>query len=293
MPAVRYGGGLLGDPQETRKGFLAVTVLAVALVTGAGRGIGKAIALALSLAGASVAVAARSENAISRTASEIAERHGRALAIQADVSKREYVERMVARVEAELGAADLLVNNAGTAGPIGPLAGTGPDEWWQALEVNLRGPLYCSRAVRPSMLARGRGRIVNVSSGAGFAAFPMLSAYAVSKAGLYRLTENLAAETRQHAAHVFAMDPGLVRTAMSEGALSSVEPSVATFFEGAFGRGQDVAPEKAARLVVYLASGQADARSGRYVDVHADVQQMVANAGDIEERDLYVLRQRE
>ena len=265
----------------------------VALVTGAGRGIGKAIALALSGAGATVAVTARSEDEISSTEREIAERHGRALAVQADVSNRQDVERMVARVEAEVGAVDLLVNNAGTAGPIGPLAGTDPDDWWQTLEVNLRGPLYCSRAVLPSMLARGSGRIVNVSSGAGFAAWPMMSAYTVSKAGLYRLSENLAAETRQHGVHVFAIDPGFVRTTMTERGLSSVEPTIARLFEGRFANGEDIPPDRAASLVVYLASGQADVLSGRYMDVDADVKQMVANVGHIEERDLYVLRQRE
>ncbi len=84
---------------------------------------------------------------------------------------------MVAAVEEAIGPVDLLVSNAGPFGPVGPLAATDPDEWWQALEVNLRGPLYCTRAVLPGMLARGRGRIVNVSSGVGFAAIPMLSAY--------------------------------------------------------------------------------------------------------------------
>ena len=119
----------------------------VALVTGAGRGIGKAIALALGDTGASVVVCARSQDEIARTAGEIAERNGHSLAIRADVSNRHEVEQMVARVEADMGRVDVLVNNAGTGGPLGPLAGTDPDEWWHTLEVNLRGPLYCSRAV--------------------------------------------------------------------------------------------------------------------------------------------------
>jgi 3-oxoacyl-[acyl-carrier protein] reductase len=132
---------------------------------------------------------------------------------------RQEVEGMVAAVEEAIGPVDLLVNNAGQFGPVGPLAATDPDDWWQVLEVNLRGPLYCARAVLPGMLARGHGRIVNVSSGAGFAAIPMLSAYVMSKTALYRLSENLAAETRGHGVMVFAIDPGLVRTAMSESAL--------------------------------------------------------------------------
>ena len=96
------------------------------------------------------------------------------------------------------------------------------------------------------MLARGHGRIVNVSSSAGLAAIPMLSAYAVSKTALYRFSENLAAETRGHGVMVFAINPGLVRTAMSESALSCGEPSIEQWFTDAFAGQRDVSTESAA-----------------------------------------------
>jgi len=176
---------------------------------------------------------------------------------------------------------------------VGPLAATDPDDWWQVLEVNLRGPLYCTRAVLPGMLARGHGRIVNVCSGVGLSAIPMLSAYVVSKTALYRLSENLAAETRGHGVMVFAIDPGLVRTAISEAALSCGEPSIERWFTDAFASQVDVPAESAATLVVYLASGAADVLSGRNILATGYVAQMVARAADIEERDLYVLRERE
>jgi len=265
----------------------------VALVTGAGRGIGRAIALALGDAGAAVAVCARSGDDVTGVAGEIAGRRGHALAIRCDVTGRQEVASMVAAVQETLGPVDLLVNNAGQLGPVGPLAAADPDQWWQALEVNLRGPLYCTRAVLPGMLARGRGRIVNVSSGAGLAAIPMLSAYVVSKTALYRLSENLAAETRGHGVMVFAIDPGLVRTAISESALSCGEPSIEQWFTDAFADQQDVPAESAATLVVYLASGAADVLSGRNIDMSRDVAQMVARAAEIEEHDLYVLRERQ
>jgi NAD(P)-dependent dehydrogenase (short-subunit alcohol dehydrogenase family) len=265
----------------------------VALVTGAGRGIGRAIALALGDAGAAVALCARSGDDVTGVAGEIADRRGHALAIRCDVTDRQQVEGMAAAVQEALGPVDLLVNNAGQFGPVGPLAATDPDQWWQALEVNLRGPLYCARAVLPGMLARSRGRIVNVSSGVGLAAIPMLSAYVVSKTALYRLSENLAAETRAHGVMVFAIDPGLVRTAISESALSCGEPSIEQWFTDAFAAQQDVSPESAATLVVYLASGAADVLSGRNIDVSDDVAQMVARAAEIQEHDLYVLRERQ
>lgn len=200
---------------------------------------------------------------------------------------------MVAEIEDAVGPVDLLVNNAGQFGPVGPLAATDPDDWWRALEVNLRGPLHCARTVLPGMLSRSHGRIVNVSSGAGFAAIPMLSAYVVSKTALYRLSENLAAETREHGVTVFAIDPGLVRTAMSEAALSCGEPSVENWFKDAFANQEDVSADSAAATVVYLASGAADVLSGRNIRVSEDVAQLVARAAEIEQQDLYVLRERE
>jgi NAD(P)-dependent dehydrogenase (short-subunit alcohol dehydrogenase family) len=142
------------------------------------------------------------------------------------------------------------------------------------------------------MLSRGHGRIVNVSSEAGFEAWPMLSAYVVSKAALYRLSESIAAETRGYGVAVFAISPGLVRTAMTESGLTCGEPSVEREYADWFANHEDVPVEMSANLVVYLASGAADVLSGRNIDVSDDVAQMVARASEIQEHDLYVLRQR-
>ena len=102
----------------------------VALVTGAGRGIGRAIALALGGAGAAVAVCARSEDEVTGVAGEIEGRGGHALAIRCDVTDRQQVESMVAAAEDAIGPVDLLVNNVGRFGPVGPLAAADPDNWW-------------------------------------------------------------------------------------------------------------------------------------------------------------------
>jgi 3-oxoacyl-[acyl-carrier protein] reductase len=265
----------------------------VALVTGASRGIGRAIALALSEAGAAVAVCARSHDDVTGVAEQIAGRGGHAVAVRCDLTHRHEVQDMAATVESALGPVDVLVNNAAQPGPIGPLATADPDQWWQTLEVNVRGPQYCVRAVLPRMLARGHGRIVNVSSGAAFEPWPMLSAYVASKAALYRLSESIAVETRGQGVAVFAISPGLVRTAMSEWALICGEPSIEQAFTEGFANGEDVSTEVAASLVVYLASGAADVLSGRNIDVSDNVAQMVARAAEIEEQDLYVMRQRE
>jgi NAD(P)-dependent dehydrogenase (short-subunit alcohol dehydrogenase family) len=263
----------------------------VALVTGGGRGIGRAIAVALAQAGASVAVLARSAAQLDELVADITRAGGRAVACPADVTDRTAVESAVAAAGQTFGPIDLLVNNAGVGGPVGPLAEADPDEWWRCLEVNLRGPLLCSRAVLPGMLARGSGRIVNVASGAGTRAIPNLSAYVTSKAALLRLTENLAAEVRGAGIRVFAIQPGTVRTAMAEAVLSSEEarrllPWLAATFE----RGQDVPPERAGRLVLLLASGQADALSGRLLAAEWDVEALLRRGEELAGTDALTLR---
>jgi NAD(P)-dependent dehydrogenase (short-subunit alcohol dehydrogenase family) len=263
----------------------------VALVTGGGRGIGRAIAVALAQAGAAVAVLARSTEQLAETVEGITAVGGRAIACPADVTDRAAVEATVASVSRELGPIDLLVNNAGVRGPLGPLAESDPEEWWRCVEVNLRGSLLCSRAVLPGMLARRRGRIVNVASGAGTRAIPHLSAYVTSKAALIRLTENLAAEVQDFGVRVFAIQPGTVWTAMAESALNSGEarrwlPWFAELFE----RGQDVPPERAGQLVAFLASGQADVLSGRFLAVEWDCEALARRAGEIAGTDSLTLR---
>ncbi len=117
----------------------------VALVTGAGRGIGRAIALAMSDAGAAVALCARSGDEVSGVADQIQGRGRHVLSVRCDATDRQQVQGMAATVEEAIGPVDLLVNNAGQFGPVGPLAATDPDQWWQALEVNLSGPKSGSR----------------------------------------------------------------------------------------------------------------------------------------------------
>jgi NAD(P)-dependent dehydrogenase (short-subunit alcohol dehydrogenase family) len=263
----------------------------VAIVTGGGRGIGEAIALGLAKAGASVAVVARSEDQLTQTVREITQLGSRAMFFAADVSDPAAVERMVVEVEQTLGSVDLLVNNAGLAGPIGPTWETDPDDWWRCLEVNLRGPMLCSRAFLPGMIARGGGRIVNVASGAGTFAIPYLGAYVTSKTALIRFTEILALEVAQHGVKVFAIEPGTVRTSMAGYALESEEGRRwMPWFGEIFQKGEDVPPDHATDLVVLLASGRADALSGRFFTIRDDVVGLAQRAGAQNLGDLQTLR---
>ncbi len=139
----------------------------VAVVTGGGRGLGRMYALALAAAGVTVAVVARSKAQVEETVSIIQGTGGRALAIPADVADPQAVEEAMKSIEEQLGAIDLLVNNAGIAGPAGPFWQSDPDDWWHTLEVNLRGTLLCTRFVLPAMLNNATGRLINISSDAG------------------------------------------------------------------------------------------------------------------------------
>jgi NAD(P)-dependent dehydrogenase (short-subunit alcohol dehydrogenase family) len=263
----------------------------VAIVTGGGRGIGRAIALGLAKSGCSVAVIARSEDQLAETVSQIKELGSRAISVTADASDPGAVERMVRDVEESLGAPDVLINNAGLAGPIGPTWEVDPHAWWRCLEVNLRGPMLCSRAVLPGMIARGGGRIINVASGAGTFAIRYLGAYVTSKTALIRFTELLALEAAQSGVKVFAIEPGTVRTSMAEYALESEEGKRwMPWFGEIFSRGDDVPPDQAADLVVLLASGRADALSGRFFTIRDDVLGLAERAGDKRLGDLQTLR---
>src|SRR5579859_3230581 len=166
----------------------------VALVTGAGRGIGKAIPVALAIAGARVVLTARSASEIDQTLAEIESSGGQALAVPADVSTPAAVASLVDRAQVKVGTIRVLVNNAGVLEPVALLWEVDPDKWWHSVEINLRGPFLCMRAVLPGMIARGRGRGVNLASRAAKVPIADGTAYAASKTGLVRVTESLAWE---------------------------------------------------------------------------------------------------
>lgn len=268
----------------------------VVLVTGGGRDIGRAIAVQFAAQGARVAIAARSSEELEQTLQAIRGLGASGLALRVDVSDYAAVADAHREVSEQLGAVDVLVNNAGVGGAIAALWEQDPGDWWRTVEINLGGTFNCTRAVLPAMIARGRGRIINVSSNADAHRWPYVSAYAVSKAAVIKLTENLAAETRQHGISVFAIHPGTVNVGPTQALLSAQVPAgslsakVKLWFQEQIERGEDVAPEVAAELVTQLACGAADALSGRYISVADDLQELIASAEDIRRGEHHVLK---
>ncbi len=263
----------------------------VAFVTGGGRGIGRAIAQTFAAAGAAVAVLARSASELAETVALIERNGSRGLALSADVTSTDAVRNAIRAIEQSLGPVDVLVNNAGTVRPFAPLWETDAGEWWRGMEINMLGPLLCSRFVLPGMISRRKGRIINVASGAGAMAMANFSSYVCSKTALVRFTECLALETKSYGIAVFVIAPGTVRTAMSEYSLNSAEGQKwLPWFRRIFDEGHTVPPERPASLVLELASGRADALSGRFVSIYDDLDQLFQGSAEVEKRNLHALK---
>jgi 3-oxoacyl-[acyl-carrier protein] reductase len=258
---------------------VADSLAGVALVTGGGRGIGASIARELAAAGMRVAVSARTHEQVEPVADEIG-----GLALTGDVSRADDVDAWIATVADELGAVDLLVNNAGINGTPSPLWAQDAGEWWRVFEVNVLGAMLCCRAVLPGMVERGAGRIVNVGSGGSYlpvrsGSIALGTAYGPSKAALGRFSELLAAQVWGLGVRVFLISPGLVRTAMTEPVMGDDAPWTP--------------PELAPRLVRVLASGRVDALAGRYLHAeHDDVEELIRRADEVVADDLNAIRLR-
>jgi NAD(P)-dependent dehydrogenase (short-subunit alcohol dehydrogenase family) len=243
----------------------------VAVVTGAGRGIGRAIAEMQAQEGAKVALMARTAAEVEAVADAIQAKGGTARAYALDIADRDAVSDAFSAVsdafsavESDLGPVGLLTNNAGAFSGYGPIWTVDPDDWRRDVETNIFGTFNCCRAALPPIIARGRGRVIVMTGGGTAASFPMGSGYATSKAGLLRFTECVADTLVGTGVLVFAMDPGLVRTAMTERQLSRESgrkhlPNIAQLFERAI----DVPPTLAARLSVEIGAGRFDRLAGR------------------------------
>ena len=242
----------------------------VAIVTGAGQGIGRAVAEALAGEGVQVALVARTEADVEAGA-EACRAHGvRALPLVGDVADRAFVEAAVARVETELGPVDLLVNNAGRTGSWeGPLLWeSDPEDWWGRVETNLLGSYLFARYVLPGMVERGRGRVLAMNSLAGSMPLPMTDgAYPVSKAGLFRLTDQLASQLTGSGVVVLDLSPGLVATK------AVANPQVPEHLW--------TPVTKICALVIRAADGELDALSGRFVHAEDDIDLLVERADAI------------
>lgn len=197
-----------------------------ALVTGASSGIGLLLALRLAAEGARVALVARRRDRLEEVARRIAAAGGEALVLPCDVSDRGQALATAARAHAELGAVDLLVNNAGY-GRHRPFLEWDLEDMERMLEVNFLGSLYFTKAIVPPMVERGRGWVVFISSVAGRIATPDESAYAASKFALTGLARALSLEVEDAGVHVLTVYPGAIHTPFFDAEALARMPAVA------------------------------------------------------------------
>jgi gluconate 5-dehydrogenase len=226
-----------------------------AIVTGAGAGLGRSVALQFAAEGAWTTVADLDPAAAQAVADEIEAAGGRAIAVGADVSRPEDVTRMTQATVEAFGGVDVLINNAGVR-VIVPFLEQTLEQWQRLIDVMLTGPMLCSQAAIPHMLARGRGKIVNVGSVTGIIGLTKRAAYAAAKAGLHGLTKSLAYELSSQGIWVNAVAPGLIETPMNTAYFEDEQFKDLLRRELPLGRwGQ---PHEIGNVILFLASDESD-----------------------------------
>ncbi len=187
----------------------------VAIVTAAGQGIGETIAKTFAREGASVALVDVNRGEVARVAKEIAGAGGTTLVLDTDVTRTEAVTQMVQAVVDKFGTVDILVNAAGGFHQLAPITEITDEEWDRVITLNLKTCFLCSRAVAALMMARKKGRIVNIASGSGIAPNPFAATYlpyGAAKAGMINFTKVLARDLGPYGITVNAISPGTTAT---------------------------------------------------------------------------------
>ncbi len=231
----------------------------VCLVTGAARGIGRAIAIALAEAGAEVALGLRD----AATGADLAEEIG-ALPLQMDVTDLDQVERAIAAAVEHFGRLDVLVNNAGIGPPETPAEDVRVEDFDATVALNLKGTFFASQAAGRVMIGQGSGRIVNLSSQAGFVALPGEAVYCMTKAAISHLTKCLAVEWGRHGITVNAVAPTFIATPGTEPALA--DPAFRADVEERIAALHRIGtPDDVTGAVVFLASPAASLITGQTI----------------------------
>ncbi|MFB6214112.1 MAG: SDR family NAD(P)-dependent oxidoreductase [Candidatus Nanohaloarchaea archaeon] len=226
-----------------------------AIVTGAASGIGRGIALKFSENGANVVVA-DIDSEPNQGGTPTHEEAESAVFVETDVSDEESVQELVYRAAEEFGSIDILVNNAGIHLP-GSVTDTDEEGWDQTIDVNLKGVFLCSKHVIEHMEQEGiEGDIVNIGSIAGLVGYGENAAYCASKGGVVELTREMALDYGGDGINVNAVDPGVIKTAMTEEMRE--DPDVQQFIESNTVAPRLGEPGDIAEAVAFLASGSSD-----------------------------------
>ncbi len=235
----------------------------VAIVTGAARGIGAAIAERFLTAGALVGFADCDLAEAQKTASKLDPSGQRSLVVAVDVTSLQQTNDMAQQVIERFGRIDILINNAGIAGPNKPLVEVSEEEWDGVTDINLKGVFLCCKAVLPSMMRQRYGRIVNVASIAGKEGNPNLTPYSATKAGVICLTKALAKEVCTQGIYVNCITPAVIETPI----LRQVTQQQIDYMTSRIPIGRVGKPEEVAALIHFLASDECSFTTGACLDI--------------------------
>jgi len=186
----------------------------VVVVTGASRGVGRSIALALASEGARMALVALSEAGLENVRREVEEQGGEAIAIPTDLRVPDQIRAMVEETLASFGTVDAVINNAGWSPPLRPIQDTDMNDWDHVMQVNARAPYLITKLLLPTLLEKGSGHVVNISSLVGKRGVATASAYCMSKAAVMAMGESLIAEASPHGIRMTNFACGAVNTDM-------------------------------------------------------------------------------
>ncbi|MEW5920309.1 MAG: 3-oxoacyl-ACP reductase family protein [Bacillota bacterium] len=237
----------------------------VAIITGSSRGIGKAIALEMAKEGAKVAINYLSnEEKAQSVVKKIEKEGGKAIAVKADVSKRDEVRKMIAFTVEKFGTMDVLVNNAGILQQK-PFETITDAEWDKMFEINMKGPFICCQESIPFMLKNKFGRIINISSIGGQWGGHLAVHYSAAKAGIISLTRSLAKIYAKDGINTNCISPGLVLTEMSA---AEMETEAGREKLKSIPINRPASPEEIARIAVFLASEDGSYMTGQTINAN-------------------------
>jgi NAD(P)-dependent dehydrogenase (short-subunit alcohol dehydrogenase family) len=268
-----------------------------AIITGANQGLGLAIAHAFVGAGASVYLCARDAVMLESARDEVAARAGPAqtvLALPCDVSNEGEVHQLVSAALAEFPDLQILVNNAGVYGPMGPIEAVDWQAWTRAMEINVYGSILTCRALLPHFRRQRYGKIIQLSGGGATNPLPRVTAYAASKAAIVRFAESLALEVKDAGIDVNSVAPGALNTRLMDELIAAGPETVGPAFHARMKKIADEGGtplEKGAALCVFLASPASDGLTGRLLsavwDPWAD---LPARRAELDQSDIYTIR---